>query len=211
MLINVATVGLWKENSYQICYKDSSWLIDPGDEYEKLHRVFDTTKINGIICTHGHFDHVGAVAEFQQEFNLDFYLHSNDKRILAQANLLRKITGESKISKTPVINHFLNDISVIPFHDKLIKIHHLPGHTEGSVVIEFENFLFTGDIVFYKGLVKNDLPGGNTTKLINSLEFLVENFIDFTVYPGHGRSFQLDSSQLNRFKAIIYEYRNSSY
>lgn len=208
--IRLATVGKWKENSYQICYKNASWLIDPGDDFNRLNTVFDTNNIYGILSTHGHFDHIGAVSEFQNNYNLDFYLHSKDKRVLSQANLHRKIVGDNKISKTPIINYYLDDIKSLPFLDKQIKVHHFPGHTEGSVGFELDNNLFTGDLFFFNGLVRNDLPGGNQKKLIDSLDFVIHNFANFIIYPGHGKYFVLNSTLILRFKEIIYEYRHRS-
>ena len=208
--IKVAKVGIWNENSYQIIYKEESWLIDPGEDFELLLSIFETSKINGIICTHGHFDHIGAVYDFQIKFNLKFYLHSSDKRILHQANLHRKITGDNKLTQTPNIDYFLDEIQTLKISDKIIKVYHTPGHTEGSVVFAIDNCLFTGDIFFYNGIKDNDLPGGNKSKLINSINFIINNFKDYIIYPGHGKPFILNLDQIEKYNRIVNEYRNQS-
>ena len=128
---------------------------------------------------------------------------------MSQANFHRKIFGDEGVYKTPTINFFLDEVFYLPLLDKKILVHYLPGHTEGSVVFEFEKKLFTGDIFFYNGLIPNDLPGGNHEKLINSLEFITTNFKDYEIFPGHGKHFFLDEKLVNKFKNIVYEYRHS--
>jgi glyoxylase-like metal-dependent hydrolase (beta-lactamase superfamily II) len=208
-LINKITVGRWKANCYQISYKNFSWIIDPGDDFQHIINSFDTNNIIGILATHGHFDHIGVVYDLQSHFNLPFYIHSKDKRLMSQANFHRKIFGDEGVYKTPILNFFLDEVFFLPFQDKKICVHYLPGHTEGSVVFEFEKKLFTGDIFFYNGLIPNDLPGGNHEKLINSLEFIITNFKGYEIFPGHGKQFLLDEKLVNKFKNIVYEYRYS--
>ncbi len=209
-IIKQVTTGLWKENSYQICYKESNWIIDPGGDFECLIECFDCKNIIGILATHGHFDHIGAVADFQSRYSSPFYLHSKDKRVMCQANLHRKIVGDDKVYTTPRINYFLDQILVLPFMDKNIQVHYLPGHTEGSMGFEFEKKLFTGDLFYYNGLKLNDLPGGNQEKLLKSIEFVITNFEGYEIYPGHGKHFVLDKLLINKFKNIIDELRNFS-
>lgn len=206
--IKVAKVGNWNVNSYQIIHKNESWIIDPGENFDLLHSTFETSNIKGIICTHGHFDHIGAVYDFQKKYKLKFYLHSSDKRILHQANLHKRITGDHKLIKTPNIDFFLDDIKTLNISDKIITIYHTPGHTEGSVVFAIDNCLFTGDIFFYNGIKENDLPGGNKNKLINSLDFIINNFKGYIIYPGHGNSFELNLEQIEKYNKIVDEYRN---
>jgi len=74
-----------------------------------------------------------------------------------------------------------------------ITLHNLPGHTNGSCIIEIGEFVFTGDTFIEKGIINNDLPGENLVLLQQSVEFIKQTFTDgYTFFPGHGNSFSLN-------------------
>lgn len=198
-----STVGKWKENSYILKLEGAEYIIDPGDEYTRLKDEFQVNHLNGIINTHGHFDHLGAVSEFMLDYNAPFYIHSKDKRLVSQANLYRKLAGDDKIVKTPKIYAYLDEIKEIQFSNEYIKIHHTPGHTEGSVSFEILNNLFVGDLILKDTIGRVDLPGGNIEKLIISIQFVLSNFKNFTIHPGHGESFKLDDLAIERFNKLL--------
>ena len=195
-------VGPWKENTYCIISNYEAWLVDPGDEFDLLKQKFEVDKldIKGIINTHGHFDHIGAVYEFQEESNLPFYIHSKDKRILIQASLYCKLAGSDKIIKTPEIHGFIDNFEKFDLANKSIFIHHTPGHSAGSVCFELENNLISGDLFFRDSIGRTDLPGGNAAVLKKSIEYIIKNFEGYNVYPGHGEPFVLDSSVISKLK-----------
>ena len=113
VIIKCETVGEWQENSYLVEYNDEAWVIDPGDEFDKLDDAFKSGKLIGIINTHGHFDHIGAVQQFQEKYNIPFYIHSKDKQLVTQGNLYKKIAGGTSVFKTPVINQVLDDVNSV--------------------------------------------------------------------------------------------------
>jgi hydroxyacylglutathione hydrolase len=197
--IKKVEVGPWKENSYCIKYGSNSVLIDPGDEFELLLKEFaiDLSQAKAILLTHAHFDHIGAVSYFQSRFNLKTYLHSGDKKILHQANLLRKMAGLKEVLITPTINHWLDSINEINLLDKPIYVHHLPGHSRGSVSFEIEKQLFSGDIYFNNSIGRSDLPGGDIKQLTISLKLLCDRFEGYYIHPGHGESYYLNSKVID--------------
>lgn len=203
--IRYITVGLWNENSYIIEYKGHSILIDPGDDFEKLEKYFlqNKTKHIAILNTHGHFDHIGAVQDFREKYNIPFYIHSKEKRNVHQANLLIKLSGNSQVLKTPGIDIFFDDISSFHLLDKEIKIHHTPGHSAGSVCLEIDNILISGDVFFKDSIGRTDLPGSNKPLLIESVKFILNNFMNYHIYPGHGSPFILDEKIINQIKKYL--------
>ena len=203
--IRYTTVGKWKENSYIIDYKNEAILIDPGECYEELEKFFFRKDIQfkAILNTHGHFDHVGAVQDFKEKYNIPFYIHSKEKRNVYQANLLRKFAGDSQVLKTPGIDIFFDDITSFHLLDKEIKIHHTPGHSAGSVCFEIDNMLISGDIFFKDQIGRTDLPGGNKALLIESVKFILTNFMNYHIYPGHGSPFILDEEVVKRIKKFL--------
>jgi hydroxyacylglutathione hydrolase len=203
--IRYITVGTWNENAYIIEYKGHSILIDPGDNFKKLENFFlqNKTKHIAILNTHGHFDHIGAVQDFKEKYNIPFYIHSKEKRNVYQANLLRKFAGDSQVLKTPGIDIFFDDITSFHLLDKEIKIHHTPGHSAGSVCFEIDNMLISGDIFFKDQIGRTDLPGGNKALLIESVKFILTNFMNYHIYPGHGSPFILDEEVVKRIKKFL--------
>jgi hydroxyacylglutathione hydrolase len=204
------TVGAWKENTYLIIKDNQALVIDPGDNFDELDIYFGTYSVKyiAILNTHGHFDHVGAVQEFRLKYNIPFYIHSKDKRLVHQANLFRRITGISGVNLTPTIDFFLDDLSFMQLSNLKIKIHHVPGHSEGSVAFEIENNLILGDLFFNDSIGRNDLPGGNFKKLIESINYILTNFKNYMIYPGHGLPFILDDIKIEKLKNICDEHKN---
>lgn len=200
--INFRTVGKWKENSYLVQLGNEGWMIDPGDEFELLNLmvVNQGCQLKGIINTHGHFDHLGAIADFQNQYNLPFYIHSKDKQLVRQGNLYRKLAGDPTTFQTPVITEFLDKMPGILLGNYDVILHHVPGHTYGSVCFQIDKALFTGDLFFADTIGRTDLPGGNKPLLVKSIEFVLENFQGYLIYPGHGQPFVLDEKVIKRLK-----------
>jgi len=199
------TVGEWQENSYLIKYKSQAWLVDPGDEFENLDKKFALEELclKGIINTHGHFDHLGAVHQFKKKYNTLFYIHSKDKQIVRQANLYKKLAGSSSYFVTPAIDGFLDEQASFKLDDKVIKVHSTPGHTNGSVSFEIDNALISGDLLFKEAIGRVDLPGGNIDLLKRSITYIIEKFEGYTIYPGHGSPFVLDGRVIDTLSKLI--------
>lgn len=200
--IKKKTVGFWNENSYCLYFGNKSVLIDPGDEYDILRTQFEKpdTKFHSILLTHGHFDHIGAVYDFQSNFNIPAYLHSKDKRIASQANLFRKFAGDDTIVKSPKINFFIDEVSDFLVDGSRFEFHHTPGHSLGSVCIEVGKNLFCGDLILENVIGRTDLPGGNFDALVQSILYITERFENFDVFPGHGNPFLLNGKAIDNFK-----------
>lgn len=198
MYIDIKTiaVGTWKVNCYLVALGNEGWIIDPGDEAENIIHFLnlDNYKLKGIINTHGHFDHVGAVSEIKEKYNIPFFIHSKDKRLISHGNLYRGFSGDSSIKKTPIIDDYLDTFPFIKIKDKKIMIYHTPGHTPGSVCYEIDGNLITGDLFFKDKIGRTDLPGSNTKLILTSIKYIFENFRGFLIRPGHGESFLLNES-----------------
>lgn len=203
--IKAITVGNWKVNCYIVALGEEGWLIDPGDAFETIisYLNLDIFNLKGIINTHGHFDHIGAVTEIKEKYKIPFLIHSKDKLLICQGNLYRRMAGDLTVKKTPVIDEYLDNLAHLGLHDKRILIHYTPGHTTGSVCFEIDGNLFTGDLFFEKNVGRTDLPGGNKELLLTSVNYIFEKFIGFRIYPGHGESFILDENLIKKFKLMI--------
>jgi glyoxylase-like metal-dependent hydrolase (beta-lactamase superfamily II) len=150
------------------------WIIDPGYSAGRYRRLTTDLKllIRGILLTHHHYDHVGAVAVLRNDLNCPVYLHREDLPWYKE-----------------VYDTVLEGGEVFLLGDEEIKVLHTPGHTAGGVCyyLERSRVAFTGDTVFNVDLGRTDLPGGSEAQMRRSLIEVVNRWAnDVTIYPGHG-------------------------
>jgi hydroxyacylglutathione hydrolase len=159
-----------------------------------------------IINTHAHYDHIGAVQYLKNKYQLPFFLHSADSRLLKSANLYARLFDETSILKIPKVDYYFDQINIEDHLEVFsIKIIETPGHTQGSVCFLIEDVLFTGDTIFNGDIGRVDLPGGNSKTLHESLRVLSKLPKQTKIYPGHGASSTIEH-ELNtnkKFKMAI--------
>jgi len=151
-------------------------VVDAGWNVDKIIETADNEKlkINKIILTHSHFDHVQKVNELIDKTQSDVYFHEYEFDAI---NKYIK-TGSTKIIK-------LKDSDEIKIGKIKVKIIHTPGHTEGAICLLFNNKLITGDTLFVGAIGRTDLPGGDAIKLFESLQKLKKLDDKTEIYPGH--------------------------
>lgn len=200
LTVHTIVNGKWKQNCYLVVNSDlNALLIDPGSDADTIAKRILELKLNliGILNTHAHYDHIGAVAKLQEEFEAPFYLNSLDKKLMRQANLYRIIFEGTEFIKIPKIDILLNSCN-----EKLVigsfEVESIftPGHTEGGTSFLINKNLFSGDTLLYSGPGRVDLPGGDAQKLNESFSILKGLNPNYLVYPGHGKPFLLKDSWL---------------
>ncbi|MDP3798971.1 MAG: MBL fold metallo-hydrolase [Polaromonas sp.] len=187
--------GKWRQNCYLISNTQrEALIIDPGSDPEGISELITELGVRpvAILNTHAHYDHVGAISVLLQKYEIPFFLHGDDAKLLKQANLY-KILFETKnsISIPPFGEDFdkgPEDLNVAGFS---VRVIHTPGHTAGGVCLLIGGNLFSGDTLMLGGPGRTDLPGGDKVKLKDSLQKLRELPEDYLVYAGHGRPFML--------------------
>ena len=186
-------LGVYQVNCYIIREENSTscCVLDPGGEAKKVLEFMENRglTLEAILLTHGHFDHVGAVAELHEATGCKVYLCPEDLIMPA------KWTG-GELCYTDTYGE--GDELHLAGLD--IRVMHTPGHTPGSVCLEVENSLFVGDTLFAGSCGRTDLPGGDLDTILASLRRLDALEADYDVYPGHSASTKLSrEKQYNTF------------
>ena len=151
-------------------------VVDAGWEVDKIIKISDDEKlkINKIILTHSHYDHVQKSNELAESTNAVIYCHELD---------FPEIKNSIKNPSVKITKIKNND--EIRTGSLKIKVIHTPGHTSGAICLLVENKLLTGDALFVNAIGRTDLPGGDSVKLFESLQKLKKLSDETEVYPGH--------------------------
>lgn len=194
--VKALALGGYETNCY-IVYapnREDCVIIDPGYEPET---ILDTlTDLNrtpaAIFLTHGHFDHVGAVETLIDRTHCQLWMHERD---------WRQNNNPLALQLYPLANWDFCEVNFFEHGQQLaiaglsFAVHGTPGHTDGSVCLECENALFTGDTLFAGSCGRTDLPGGDPAKMRQSLGYLSTLATNYEIYPGHGGASCLDAEK----------------
>ncbi|MBF0184275.1 MAG: MBL fold metallo-hydrolase [Magnetococcales bacterium] len=165
-------------------------LIDPGGDAHRLLQYLQRLglRLTHILNTHGHFDHIGAVAELQQKTGCQFWIHEAD-HLLVEAAPVHAASWGLPFGQLPRIDRTLHDNEIVQIAGLSLQVIHTPGHTQGGVCLRWGNEMATGDTLFAGSVGRTDLPGGNTSRLLHSIRNRLLALDDSIVcHPGHGPS-----------------------
>jgi glyoxylase-like metal-dependent hydrolase (beta-lactamase superfamily II) len=194
--------GAFQANCYLVAPAegDACVIVDPGQDAEepiaealRKHRLSPVA----VLLTHGHFDHVFAVAPVCDGNDIPAWIHPEDRDMLTDP--LKGISAQGAAffggrieMREPAEVRELADGTVLDLAGLSIMVDHTPGHTRGSVVFSSANdeggrVLFAGDTLFAGSIGRTDLPGGDMPTMLDTLRTKVLTLDDDTVVlPGHG-------------------------
>jgi len=165
-------------------------VIDPGDEVTRIHRRLTALglKLKQILVTHAHIDHVGGALRLKRLTGAPILLNENDLTLLnmmeMQAAWLGVATPETAAPDESLAEGQRVGLPSYPAH-----VLHTPGHTQGSVCLHFAplNMVIAGDTLFAGSIGRTDLPGGDSSQILASIQARLLTLPDETkVLPGHG-------------------------
>ena len=191
MDVRMFTVGMVAENCFLFRRdgSDNALIVDPGDEADKLLGAIDAlgVTLDGILLTHTHFDHVGAVAPVAKATGAEVWVPEIEKPVLADINSFVPWPGFGPFESWDA-EHTLAGGEKLELAGFEIDVLFTPGHSPGHVTFSIpgEGAVFSGDVLFRGSIGRTDLPGGDGPTLMASIRDLLDTLPDETrVFPGH--------------------------
>jgi hydroxyacylglutathione hydrolase len=191
MDVRMFTVGPVAENTFIVRRdgSDRAVIVDPGDEAEKLLGAIDAlgVTLDGILLTHTHFDHVGAVAPVAKATGAEVWVPELEAFVLADINRFVPWPGLGPFESYEA-EHMLKGGERLELAGFEIDVLSTPGHSPGHVTFSIpdQTAIFSGDVLFQQSIGRTDLPGGDHATLLESIRMLVDSLpAETTVHPGH--------------------------
>ena len=189
MVVKKVVVGNLEENCYFIIKDNSCIIVDPGDEFHKIDEIIKKLSLNvvAVLVTHAHFDHIGALEEVLNKYNIPLFYN----------NINKEISYENLIS----VNESKYELDKFKF-----EVIYTPGHRNDLVTYYFyeDNIMFTGDFLFRNSIGRTDLEYSNFNDMIFSLNKIYKYNDEIIIYPGHGRETTLDYEKKNNYYMGVY-------
>lgn len=202
MFLQKIVVGPLQVNCFIVADENSNEaiVIDPGDEPDRILEVVkdNNLKIKYIVCTHAHFDHIGAVTEIKEETGAKIIIHKDELEIYEGARDQAAFWGY-ELAPLPEPDIFVNEGDNIGFGNLSFVVIHTPGHSPGGISLYSENVVFTGDTLFAGSVGRTDFYGGDIERLKKSFVRLLTLPPETKVFSGHG-----PSSTIQREKTVNF-------
>ena len=190
-------ISLYPESFASNCYlmisEGHAFAVDPSISSDAIQNALlrENAMLDGILLTHGHFDHMLSLDLLRQHTGAQAYIHEDDAYRLTdgRANAFYTFFGKERVWAPA--EHTLSHNQCLRLGKEEIRVLHTPGHTEGCCCFLCDGKLITGDTVFAESYGRCDLPGGSLAQLRESFSYLRTLPRDLVIYPGHGSTSRL--------------------
>jgi hydroxyacylglutathione hydrolase len=206
MIIKNLVVGHLESNCFVIADERTkeAILIDPGDEPDRILDLLtkNNLKLKYIVCTHAHFDHVGAIPELKTETGARIVIHYDELDIYKHTREQAAILWGFALEPLPEPDMLVSEGDELEVGGLKFRILHTPGHSPGSICLYGEGIVITGDTLFAGTVGRTDLFGGNVQKLQSSFRKLMALADEIRVFPGHGPQSTIGKERTDNFLSI---------
>ena len=192
MFIKKIVVGNFATNCYLVkAQSNQGLIIDPGADGEQILKAIaeDDLVVKGIILTHGHFDHIGAVDVIRRETGAEVMIHQGDQEALVNPQRNLSFFGGEGLA-VQAADRLLNEGELVEIGPNLsFTVLSTPGHSPGGICLYHQQagVLFSGDTIFAMGIGRTDFPYSEKDQLMGSIrDKLLDLPKETRVYSGHG-------------------------
>ena len=182
-------LGACSTNCY-IVYNNKTkkcFVLDPADEADKIIEAIESNKLKPqyIIVTHGHTDHILALKDLTDKYDIPVMIGNGDAWRLLDERLINERPYVKEPYKPVRASVLLNEGDEIWLDDIQFKVIEIPGHTAGSIALVGDRAIFTGDTLMAGRTGKTSLLGGDEIAMRESIDKLKAYPEDYVIYPGH--------------------------
>lgn len=163
-------------------------IIDPGADAKHIISTVNQKKlkIDAILLTHGHSDHIGALAEVADEFKCPVMISEGDAGMLTDPRRNLSVYMGSGLAVKGADN-IVKDGDMLDLAGMQFEVLATPGHTPGGCCFKCGDIVFCGDTIFCESIGRTDFPGGSYSQLLQSIKEKILTLPDNTkLLPGHG-------------------------
>ena len=199
--------GPLEVNTYIVVNGDSGFVVDPGGDADEIFAIFkkQKAKIDAILLTHAHFDHIGGVAQLVKIASESEGKTQSTPTVFLHREEVEKIGSYKNMgfSMNPNPEKFVPDVllkggETLDISGLKVKVIHTPGHSKGGVCYVVGNKIFVGDTLFFTSYGRTDFYDGNAKDLKNSIVNKLFNLKgNYTLLPGHGEPTTLEFERVN--------------
>lgn len=189
-MLNISsfTGGIAATNAYLVQSEQGAFVVDaPEGTADWLQKR--KVKVDALLLTHQHFDHVMDAAAIQQAHGCKLYAFAQHSKTLTLEDLFSARTGIGTLVQPYVVDEVLEGRTSISVAGIDFALLHVPGHSPDSLCFysTSDALLLAGDVLFNGSIGRTDFPGGSMKQLLNGIEEKVLTLPDATrVLPGHG-------------------------